>query len=151
MLRGGAERTPATECGGNENSPLEPVEHRSSTLETGEIVFRDLIGKSTAVIFTSLCVDDENRSYSSMTLARSSSQVIETNTSRSSLGNLHFKRIGRKTKRENDERTFERDRTVDCEDSGEAADVTELAVGGTGEDFAAVAVEELDCFGGVAV
>lgn len=37
---------------------------------------------------------------------------------------------------------------MDGEDTGLAAEVTELAVGITGEDFAAVATQELDGAGG---
>lgn len=59
----------------------------------GEIFWRDFRGNSTAVIFRSLFVDNKNRLYSSMRLTSSSSQVIVTSTSRSSVGNLHFKVI----------------------------------------------------------
>lgn len=68
-----------------------------SRLETGdgggEIVLRDVMGNSRATILRSLFVDDENRSYSSMMVTSSSLKVTLTSTSRSSIGNLHFKVI----------------------------------------------------------
>lgn len=49
------------------------------------------------------------------------------------------------------ERTCESDGPINGENSGEAARVEELAVGGTREDFATVAVEELDLLVAVCV
>ncbi|KAG5524875.1 hypothetical protein RHGRI_031521 [Rhododendron griersonianum] len=130
---------------------------RLETVDGGEIFLRDFRGNNTAVIFRSLFVDNENRLYSSIRLTSSSSEVIVTRTSRSSVGNLHFKvmedphsskNLTFSSKLEN-QPTCERDGTINGENSGVAADVAELAVGGPREDFATVAVEELDLLGAV--
>lgn len=48
-----------------------------------------------------------------------------------------------------EKQTWERNGWRESEDSGVATGVAELAVGEAGEDFSAVAKEELDCIFGV--